>query len=103
EAVEREQAREAQDGPAGALQLRPSLRGELSSLFDGGRESEGCGEAGGGSERVGEQPVRGGAGEGDQGAERAREGGDRVVVAEQAGRVRPGVGEHCLLERGERP
>src|SRR5207249_10996407 len=40
EAVESEQSRQAQDDPAGALQLRPPLRCELAALLNGGGESE---------------------------------------------------------------
>src|SRR5918995_1127030 len=58
-----------------------------------------------GGERVGEQPLGRAADERDQGAERAGQGRDRVVGAEE---LRPlldggGVREHRLLERGEGP
>jgi hypothetical protein len=75
------------------------------SELDRRGELRGRDQSCGGGERVGEQPLGRSTDERDQGAERAGQGGDRVVGTEEArwvvlsGRVR----EHRLLERGERP
>jgi hypothetical protein len=103
EAVEREQRGQAHHDPSGAVKRGQRLRFELLTPLDRGRKPGGREQSRCCGERVGEQPPRRRADECDQRAERAGEGRDRVVRAEEAGGLAAGMGQHRLLERGERP
>ena len=110
ERVEREQTTETGDDSARPLEGPTRLGGFCRPRLDRRAETSSDDDRCGGRDGVCEEhalrlDVDQAGGEGGERAERAGEGGDRVVGAEQARRVAitDRIGEHGLLERGERP
>jgi len=109
ERVECEERREPHDDRARTLEPALVRDGELEAGVHGRREAGRHDERECGGDRVGEQPaLRAGVEQRrparDECAERPGEGCDRARGSEEARRraIARGVGEHRLLERGER-